>query len=143
MVRPGVLLERVLNMSIEELIEQVSDKEIAEALLQSDSVENDTAFDQSRRIIEAYGFNWRNTTSEDNREIFNDFLGRFARLVAMYSLSEIAETQQREKLAKVQLTQRITADILIWFAYAERMPEITTQSVISLAEKIAERVQNA
>lgn len=129
-------------MSIREQIEQISDKEIAEALLQSDSEESNDLFRQCRRIVEAYGFGWNETTREDDCEIFKDFIDRFVRVVAMYSLAEIAEMQQREKAANMHLVMGIACDIAILFTSLGQTTEIPSERLISFAEKIVERVRN-
>lgn len=146
-------------MTIREQIEQISDREIAEALLQSDSEENNDMFGQCRRIVEAYGFGWNNTTREDDCEIFKDFMARFVRVVAMYGLTEIAEMQQREKAekllaklkeateleeaVKLQLALSVAFDIALFFTSLGQTAKIPQERLISLAEKIVERVRNA
>ena len=146
-------------MSIREQIEQISDREIAEALLQSDGEENNDLFCQCRRIVEAYGFGWNDTTREDDCEIFKDFTGRFVRVAAMYSLAEIAEMQQREKVekllaklkeaveleeaVKLQLVLSVAFDTALFFTSVGQTAEIPLERLTSFAEKIVERVRNA
>lgn len=131
-------------MSVEERIEQVSNKEIAEALLlAAENGELKNSIDAGVVIVKAYGLDWTETGSKQDCKVIKDFFGRFAYVTAMYGLAEIAEMQQREKVEKMQLVLGIACDIAILFTSLGETTEIPSERLISFAEKIVERVQNA
>lgn len=129
-------------MTIEERIEQVSNRDIAEALASFDK-EEDSATLICSHIIEAYGADWKTTTVKEDCEIINDFIGRFVWLFSMHQLHEISEIQQREKMEKMQQVLGIACDIGIFFTSLGETVEIPSERLISFAEKIVERVRNA
>ena len=131
-------------MNIEERVASVSYEEIAEALLLA--VENGklkNTIDAGVIIVKAYGLDWAETESEQDCKVIKDFFGRFAYITAMYGPAKIAEMQQREKAENMLLVLGIACDIAILFTSIGQSAEIPSDRLISFAEKIVERVQNA
>lgn len=122
-------------MNIEECIASVSNKELAESvnyLIRSESVQ---AMPAVECIVRSYGIDYSNTSMSEDDIVIEDFFRRFAYLVTTRELVE--------EDVKLHLVLGIACDIAILFTSLGETTEIPSERLISFAEKLVERVQNA